>query len=405
MTRKILVVGGGPAAVHAAIGAKSCDATADVVILMEEMCEPYEKPPLSKAVLVGLSEPADAPIAGRDTLSGRGILARRGAHCTAIDRSARQVITTDGPLTYDALILATGAVVREISLLPGGMSGVHYLRTEADARAIRQGLGNCRHLVVIGAGLIGLEVAASAVTLGVDVSVIDSAPRIMARACDEDTSAYIMAEHERHGVQFSLFTSVVAVTPRPDRSVALQLSSGRILEADLVVVGTGVKPREELAVRAGLPVRDGILVDGQCRTADPAIFAAGDCTRFPASTGLVRLENWKHAMEQGAIAGRNAVGATETYRPTPSFWTEQYDLYVQGVGWPDTTSHRVRRPLQGKSSLTIETKNGAVNYALGINAQKDLAIIRRLIERKIAVDPAGLADPAQPLAAMLKAKP
>jgi NADPH-dependent 2,4-dienoyl-CoA reductase/sulfur reductase-like enzyme len=175
--------------------------------------------------------------------------------------------------------------------------------------------------------------------------------------------------------------------------------------ADLVVVGTGVKPDETLAAAAGLSVQDGIVVDEQCRTSDPAIFAAGDCTRFPGPQGLVRLENWRHAQEHGAVAGRNATGASEAYRAVPSFWSEQYDLYIQGVGWPDPyPDQRIRRKLDGKSTLLLETRNGAIVNAIGINAQRDLAAVRRLIERKIQVDATALADPAQSFATMLKAK-
>jgi NADPH-dependent 2,4-dienoyl-CoA reductase/sulfur reductase-like enzyme len=151
-------------------------------------------------------------------------------------------------------------------------------------------------------------------------------------------------------------------------------------------------------------VEDGIVVDTQCRTSDPAIFAAGDCTRFPGPHGAVRLENWRHAQDHGAVAGRNAAGATDNYNPVPSFWTEQYDLYIQGVGWPDPAAQKVRRPLPGKSMLLIEVRDGVVRYALGVNAQRDLAGIRRLIERRVPVDPAALADTSQPFAAMLKAK-
>jgi hypothetical protein len=165
-----------------------------------------------------------------------------------------------------------------------------------------------------------------------------------------------------------------------------------------------VKPVDALAVAAGLDVADGIIVDAQGRTSDRSIFAAGDCTRFPGPHGSVRLENWRHAQDHGAVAGRNAAGGSDSYDPVPSYWSEQYDLYIQGVGWSDPAAQKIRRALPAKSALTLEVRDGVVNAALGINAQRDLAAIRRLIERKIPVDPAALADPAQPFAAMLKAK-
>jgi 3-phenylpropionate/trans-cinnamate dioxygenase ferredoxin reductase component len=404
MARNIVVIGGGPAAVFAAIEAKRRDSAAAVTLVTEELCEPYEKPPLSKAVLLGKAKPEDAPIAGKGGLAGHGVTLRLGERATAIDRAAHEVTTTGGRLRYDALVIATGSLMREPPLLPPGMPRVHYLRTDAEARALKAALAACKHLVVVGAGLIGLEVAASASELGAEVTVIELAPRIMARACDEDTGALILAEHRHHGVEVLLSTSVTQVTTQLDGTIALETNEGDLHVADQVVVGAGVVPDARLALAAGLKVDDGIVVDAQCRSSDPAIFAAGDATRFPGPHGLVRLENWKHAQDHGAVAGRNAAGGSETYGAVPSFWSEQYDLYIQGVGWPDATAQRVRRQLPDKSALMLEVKNGVVRHALGINAQRDLAAIRRLIERKVPVDPAALADPAQPFAAMLKPK-
>ena len=173
--------------------------------------------------------------------------------------------------------------------------------------------------------------------------MIEFAPRVMARACDEETGALILAEHQHRGVEFELSTSVVQATTQLNGSIALETSEGDLFVADLVVVGTGVKPDDTLAETAGLEVKDGIVVDAQCRTSDPDIFAAGDCTRFPGPQGLLRLENWRHAQDHGAVAGRNAAGASDSYNTVPSFWSEQYDLYIQGVGWLDPSAHRVRR--------------------------------------------------------------
>ena len=404
MAKNIVVIGGGPAAVWAAIEAKKRDTAADVLLLTDEPCEPYEKPPLSKAVLLGKVQPEDAPIAGKGGLAGHNVAVRFNVRCEAIDRAAREIVTAAGRLPYDALVLATGSLMRELPLLPPGMPRVHYLRTEAHARALKADLTSSKQMVVIGAGLIGLEVAASAAELGCEVTVLEVAPRIMARACDEETGAAILAEHQHRGVDVELGTTVAQVTRQLDNHIALETDGGEIFVGDLVVVGAGVVPDDTLAKAAGLDVNDGIVVGEQCRTSDPSIFAAGDCTRFPGPDGMVRLENWRHAQDHGAVAGRNAAGASEAYRTVPSYWSEQYDLYIQGVGWPDPKAQRIRRPLPGKGALMIEVKDGVACYALGINAQRDLAAIRRLIERKIPVDPATLADPAQPFANMLKAK-
>jgi NADPH-dependent 2,4-dienoyl-CoA reductase/sulfur reductase-like enzyme len=404
MARNIVVIGGGPAAVFAAIGAKKRDPFAAVTLLNDEVGEPYEKPPLSKAVLLGKARPEDAPIAGPGGLAKHGVMLKTGARCTVIDRAAREIVANGRRLPYDTLVIATGSRMRELPLLPPGMPRVHYLRTDEQARMLKAELAHCKQLVVVGAGLIGLEVAASAAELGIQVTVIEFAPRIMARVCDEETSAAILAEHQRHGVAVELNTAVTEVTVQEDGRLALETNSGDLFAADVIVVGIGVIPDTALADTAGLRVEDGIVVDKQCRTSDPAIFAAGDCTKFAGPHGLVRLENWRHAQDHGAVAGRNAAGASEAYDVPPSFWSEQYDLYIQGVGWPDPIAQKIRRPLPGKGTLLLECKNGLLNYAIGINVQRDLAAVRRLIERKIPVDAAALADPEQPFANMLKAK-
>jgi 3-phenylpropionate/trans-cinnamate dioxygenase ferredoxin reductase component len=401
--RAILVIGGGPAGTFASIAAKQQDPDATVVLLSEEPCEPYEKPPLSKAVLVGKALPHDAPIAGPAGLAGHGVVLHVRARCRAIDRADRAIVLEDGRrLAYDSLVIATGSVAREVPLLPAGMPRVHYLRTEADAHALYAALKQSQTLVVVGGGLIGLEVAASAAELGVKTTVLEVAPRILARVCDEETGAIVEAAHRRRGADLRLESAAVSAAPEPDGRIAIVTTSGERLTADLVVVGTGVKPDDRLAASAGLAVDDGIVVDACCRTADPAIFAAGDAVRFPGPHGPVRLENWRHAQDQGGVAGRNAGGANDTYQVVPSFWSEQYNLYIQGVGWPVPGSLRVRRPLEGDAALVFDISEGRLVYAMGINAQRDLAVARRLIERRVAVDPAALADPAQPLAAMLK---
>ncbi len=402
--KNIVVIGGGPAGVFAAIAAKRAAPTAHVLLLTDEPCEPYEKPPLSKAVLTGKALPEHALIAGPKGTVAHNVVLERTARVIAIDRAAREVVTAHGVrYRYNALVLATGSLLRELPQLPLGGERVHYLRTEADARALAAVLRACKRLLVVGGGLIGLEAAASAAELGIDATVLEVAPRILARVCDEETGAFIAEEHRRHGVGIRTATMIADVKGGPD-SISVTTQAGETLTADLVVVGTGVKPNEGLATAAGLKTDNGIVVDEFCHTSDPAIFAAGDAVRFPAPHGLVRLENWRHAQDQGAVAGRNAAGGSDVYRTVPSFWSEQYDLYVQGVGWPPVQpAKRVRRPLAGKSLLSFEIADGTLAYASGVNAQRDVAAARRLIERRIPVDADALADPGRPLAAMLKA--
>lgn len=399
----IIVIGGGPAGTLAALSAKKHNPASHVALLTDEPCEPYEKPPLSKAVLLGKAEPADAPIAGPGGLTSQGVALHTNAVCKAIDRQARQITVDDGRrFPYDTLVLATGAVAREIPQLPASMPGVYYLRTAADSEALKTALGGCRNLLVVGGGLIGLEVAAAAAERGVRVTVLEVAPRILARVCYEDISEQVHAAHSERGVDIRLNTTLRSAHALPDGRVTATINDGERLTADLVVVGTGAKPNDALARAAGLATSDGIVVDEQARTSDPLIFAAGDAVRFPGPDGPVRLENWRHALEQGAVAGRNAAGAAEAYKMAPSFWSEQYDLYIQGVGWPTPEAERVRRPLPGRAALIFEVIDGRVVYALGINVQRDLAAARRLIDRGVPVETTALSDPAQPLASLLK---
>src|SRR5947208_7090899 len=289
-------------------------------------------------------------------------------------------------------------------MFPPGRGGIHYLRTEADARALKARLHQSRSLLVIGGGLIGLEVAASAAALGVKTSVIEIAPRILARACNAEIAALIHERHATRGVDLRIDTAPRELRELADGRLAVETHRGAVT-ADLIVVGAGVVPDDRLAKEAGLPTQDGIMVDRHARTSDPAVFAAGDCARFPGPDGSMRLENWRHAQEHGAIAGRNAAGGDVAYAAVPSFWSEQHDMYIQGVGWPVAEpSIRVRRPVGLGGLLLLEFEGPRLVYVWGINAQRGMRVARRLIERGIPVDHSDGADADKPLAALLKAK-
>jgi len=404
VARRIVIVGGGPAGVGAALAAKQQDAAAEVVLVHDERCEPYEKPPLSKAVLTGKAKPEDAPIAGTKGVAGHGVTAKLGTRVTAIDRAARMVETEKGErVGYDALVLATGSVNRVLPMFPRG-PGIHYLRTEAEARALKAQLDRSKSLLLIGGGVVGLEIAASARELGLAVTVIEIAPRILARVCDEETSALIHARHRERGVDIRV-GAAVATSRAADGAIAVTLAGGATIAADLIVVGAGAVAEDALAKAAGLTTQEGIVVDDHCRTSDPATFAAGDCTRLSGPHGPVRLENWRHGQEHGAVAGRNAAGGDVAYSVAPSFWSEQFDMYIQGVGWPVAKpSARVRRRIGDNATLMFELDGPHIAYAVGINAQREIAVARRLIERRVPVDAGELAYPLKPLAQMLKAK-
>jgi 3-phenylpropionate/trans-cinnamate dioxygenase ferredoxin reductase subunit len=406
MNRKIVIVGGGPAGVGAAMAARQQDAAAEILLVHDETSEPYENPPLSKAVLTGKAMPQDAPIAGPKGVGGANITFKGGVRVTEIDRAGRAVVTDGGErIPYDALVLATGSRNRELPMFPAGQPGIYYLRTEAEAMALKGHLGAAKSLILIGGGVVGLEIAASAAELGLKVTVIEIAPRILSRVCDEETGTIIHQKHRDFGVDIRTGTMCAGLQQLPDGKLAVVTKAGETIAADLIVVGAGAVPDEALAKTAGLAVQDGILVNERGATSDPAIFAAGDCTRFAGPNGPVRLENWRHAQEHGMVAGKNAAGGEAAYNTVPSYWSEQYDLYIQGVGWPVAQpGARVRRKISDKATILFELDGDKIASAIGINAQRDIAGTRRLIERRVAVDAAELADATKPLNAMLQRK-
>ena len=404
--RRIVVVGAGPAGVGAALAARQQDAGADVVLLSDEHCEPYEKPPLSKAVLTGKAQPHDAPIAGPKGVAGAGVTLRHGARVAQIDRAGKAVVTDTGErIGYDALVLATGSINRVLPMFPAGQKGIHYLRTEAEAKALKAELDAARSVVLIGGGVVGLEIAASAAELGRQVTVVEIAPRILSRVCDEETAALIHERHHARGVIIRLAGAVTAVRPRPDGGFTLELAGGETIDADLIVVGAGAVPDDRLAAAAGLddPGRH------RGRRSWPHVRSRDlRRRRLHALSGTAGAgAAGELAARAGARRGRRPQrrGRRPAYNTAPSYWSEQFDMYIQGVGWPlANPSERVRRPLGDGAALIFELDGPLIAYAVGINAQRDIAMVRRLIERRVPVTAADLADPAKPLAQMLKAK-
>jgi NADPH-dependent 2,4-dienoyl-CoA reductase/sulfur reductase-like enzyme len=410
MSSRIVVIGAGPAGVAAALAAKRQGPDHQVVLLSSEDIHPYEKPPLSKAVLLGGHEPAAKPIAELATLVAAGVVLERGAHATAIDRGRRQIELADrAAMPYDAAVLATGAAVRSLPVLPPGMPHVFYLRTAADAIGLRDALqkpAGLPEVVVLGAGLIGLEVAAAAASQGRRTLVLDAAKLAMARVCSAGLSELVLERHRRAGVQFHFETTIRSASP-VEGGIALETSDGRVINAGLVIVGIGIRPDVALAAAAGLAVDEGVLVDAHCRTADPAIYAAGDVAQFRTEWCAlpVRLENWRHALQQGQVAGTNAAGGDVAYRTVPSFWSDQYELMLQGVGWPDgLAGSPLRRSLDANQAMEFYLSDGQLRYAVGVGMAREFAAARRLIERRAVIDPAALADAGVPLQSLLAAR-
>lgn len=409
MTRRgMVIIGAGEAGVAAARTLREAGWAGPVTVIGEEAHPPYERPPLSKAVMTD-AEPALPRIAAAAALEEAGVALRCGTAATAIDRGRRTVRLADGEsLAYEHLLLAAGAAPRPLSV-PGGALA-RTLRRYADALAIRARLSPGRRLAVIGGGFIGLELAAAARARGAAVTVVEAAPRILTRAVPAPAAAAIAARHRAEGVDLREGTGVVAITER-NAGRSVRLADDTAFDADLVVAGIGAIPETRLAAAAGLVCDNGIAVDGRLATSDPAIFAAGDCCSFPHPLyggRRLRLEAWRNAQDQGAAAARAMLGATDAYAAVPWFWSDQYDLHLQIAGLPDEGASTVDRDLGEGARLAFHlAADGRLVAASGLGPIGRIAREVRLAERLIAAaarpDPAALAAPDVRLKSLLAA--
>jgi 3-phenylpropionate/trans-cinnamate dioxygenase ferredoxin reductase subunit len=366
-----------------------------VVVVGDEPCLPYQRPPLSKKYLAG-ELPAERlnfkPSAFYDALDVEFKLETR---VDSIDRDAREVVTDGGErIHYDTLFLATGSRVRKLSLPGSDLDGIGYLRSIADADALRDSFASAGRLAVIGAGYIGLEVAAVARSNGIDVTVIEMTNRVMSRVVSPAISEFYEAEHLAQGVKFEFGVTVTGFKGA-NTIESVELGDGRSIEADLAVVGIGVAPNSELAEAAGLGTANGIVVDERCRTSDPAIYAVGDCTAHPSAVyeRRVRLESVQNALDQARIAVVNACGGDETYNAVPWFWSDQYDLKLQIAGLSEGYDEVVRRGDPAERSFSCAyLREGRLIAVDAVNSPKDFMQSKALIAAGAVPDPARLAD-------------
>lgn len=390
------IVGAGLAGDTAAATLREDGYQGQILLLSEEPHAPYDRPPLSKELLTGAFTEDRIYLRAAGWYEEQDIDLRVGVAATAVDRTAKQLILSTGErLTYDKLLIATGTRARSFP----GAENACVLRTLEDARRIGAALEPGRRLAIVGAGVIGLEVAASAVTRGCAVDVVDIADRVMSRIAPPAYSDFIAAMHRDKGVHLHLSCGSVAVTQR-----GVSTDTTGELPADLVVIGIGVTPNTALAEAAGLECRDGIIVDAQCRTSDPDIFAVGDCARYPDpfGSGLIRCENWKHAQAQAVVAARNMLGCDEAYQAASNMWSDQYDVKLQTVG--TLAGQQVQRgDFGGPKFMTLYLGDGgALVGAIGVNMAKDIRFAQALIEKRAVIDPALLADPKQDLRKLAK---
>lgn len=342
----ILVIGAGQAALTTAEKYRALGGVDEVVILGDETFIPYQRPPLSKAYLAGDMSLERLYLRPQEWFEKNRISIRSGCRVEAIDRSEKTVRLNGGKcLSYDKLVLATGARARP---LPENLSkqsaGIYTLRSLGDIDAMRDEFKPGRRLLVIGGGYIGLEAAAIARKLGLDATVVEAAPRILGRVASETTADFIREMHLANGVKLYEGTGLSSLEISSARVAAAVLSNGARIEVDFVIAGIGILANTELAEAAGLECDEGILVNGECRTDDPDIYACGDCTRFEYEGERIRLESVGNAIDQGEVVAANLAGQPTTYTPKPWFWSDQYDMTLQIAGLNKGYDDTVVRP-------------------------------------------------------------
>ncbi|AOJ15287.1 anthranilate 1,2-dioxygenase system ferredoxin--NAD(+) reductase [Burkholderia vietnamiensis] len=400
-----VIVGAGHAARRTAEALRARDADAPIVMIGAERELPYDRPALSKDALLNDGGEQRAFVRDAAWYDAQRIALRLGTRVDAIEREAQRVRLDDGTtLPYAKLVLATGSRVRTFGgPLDAGVAA-HYVRTVADARALRAQLVRGRRVAVLGGGFIGLEVAAAARQLGCDVTVIDPAARLLQRALPEVVGAYAHRLHDERGVGFQMATLPRAIRAAAGGGAIVETDRGDV-HADVVVVGIGVLPNVELAQAAGLDVDNGIRVDAGCRTADRAIFAAGEVTMHfnPLLGRHVRIESWQVAENQPAVAAANLLGADDAYAELPWLWSDQYDCNLQMLGLFGAGQTTVVRgdPARGPFTVFGLGDDGRIVAAAAVNLGRDIGAARRLIAAGAMPDPQRLADPAVGLKTLL----
>ncbi|MSP94636.1 MAG: pyridine nucleotide-disulfide oxidoreductase [Alphaproteobacteria bacterium] len=395
---RIVIIGAGQAGAQAVASLRAEGFAGAITLVGDEPFPPYQRPPLSKAYLSGDYARERLFLKPDSFYAESQCDLRLGVAAVDLDRKAKTVTLSDGAgLPYDRLLLATGTLVRKLPVPGAELPGVHYLRGIAEVDGLRPELVAGKRLAVIGGGYIGLEVAAVARKHGLDVTVIEAAGRVMARSASEPVSAFYEAEHRGHGVKFLLGAMAQGIEGRA-RVTAVVTDRGSVA-ADAVLIGVGVVPDTSLAESAGLPCNNGIVVDEFAATADPDIFAAGDCTNHPDFTGgRVRLESVQNAIDQAKHAAASMLGKGTAYCEVPWFWSDQYDLKLQIAGLARPGDVIVPRgdPASRKFSV-FHLRGGTVAAVEAVNAAPDYIIGRKLIAARAQPAPERLADISIPI--------
>lgn len=389
-----MILGAGQAAAAMAARLRARGHDGPLMILGAEPVAPYQRPPLSKAYLLGEMGVERLMLRAPDWYADQRIELRLGERAVAIDRAARRVVTDRGSLPYDVLALTLGASPRRLPAEIGGdLPGVHVVRSLADVDALAPAMRAGRRLVVIGGGYIGLEAAAVARKLGLAVTLVEAGPRILGRVAAAETADMLRALHLAHGTEILEAVSITRIeADEAGAASGVFLADGRLLPADLVVTGIGVAPETALAAEAGLEIDDGIATDDLGRCSDPAIWAAGDCASFPWQGQRLRLESVGGAIDMGEAVADNILGAGRSYVPKPWFWSDQFDakLQIAGLGrGHDRIVTRAGDGRHGGSSWYFSA--GRLIAVDALNDPRAYMIGKRLIEAGRSPDPEAVA--------------
>jgi len=396
MSNGVIIVGAGHAAGQAVASLRVEGYEGSITIIGEEPYIPYQRPPLSKKFLAGeldIERVYFKPAAFYEKSQAEMVLNRR---VVKIDRPKKLVhLDDDSTRAYDKLILATGSRVRELTILGHDLEGVFYLRTIADVEAIQKKFNQGGKMVIVGGGYIGLEIAAVAVKRGLDVTVLEMAPRVLARVVDPIISTFYTKMHTQEGVKIETEVAVSGFEGN-GKIERIVCADGKKFDADFVVVGVGIIPNVELAQEAGLEVENGIVVNELCRTADPDIYSIGDCTNHPnALLGhRLRLESVHNALEQGKTAAADICGKQKPYAQIPWFWSDQYDLKLQIAGLSGGYDEAVVRgnPETDRSFAVFYLREGVMIACDAINRAPEHMMSRRLIAAKAKIPATRLSD-------------
>ena len=402
--RRFVIVGAGLAGAKAAEALRSLGFDGSVTLLGAEAHRPYERPPLSKGYLIGTADRSSVFVHPEDFYPSQDIDLRLATTVSGIDRAARQVELSDGgSVGYDKLLLATGSRPRVLPVAGADADGVHYLRSLDDCDRLRLSLAPGLKLVVIGAGWIGLEVAAAARQAGADVTVVETAELPLLRVLGPEIAQAFAALHSEHGVDLRMKTLTSRIVTSDGHATGVELHDGSVLAADTVLIGVGAEPRLELAEQARLTINNGIVTDETLTTTDPDILAAGDVANayHPALGTHIRVEHWANALKQPAAAAATMLGSPTAYKDLPYFYTDQYDLGMEYVGYVEPGGYDeviVRGDLERREFVAFWLSHGRVLAGMNVNVWDVVEDVKALIMRNSNVDAAGLADMNIPLA-------